>query len=79
MAADGASNAIGSVLELESRTRTVRSNDVDLGICIAHQNERAGGYASGTQEYADPVNLELGDILHKSHGIQVRMNRAPTR
>ena len=79
MAADGASNAIGSILELETRTRTVRSNDVDLSICCAHQNERARGYASSTQEYANPVNLELGKVLNKSHSIQVRLNRAPNR
>ena len=79
MAADGASNAIGSVLELEARNRFDRSNDVDLSICIAHQNERAGGYASGTHEYAEPVNLPLGIILNKSHGIQVRLNRASSR
>ena len=79
MSADGASNAIGSILELEARGRVARSNDVELSICVAHQNERAGGYASGTQEYANPVNLELGEVLNKSHSIQVRLNRATTR
>ncbi len=79
MAADGASNAIGSILEVEVVTRVERANDVDLSICVAHQGERAGGYASGTHEYAEPVNSPLGQILEKSHTIQVRINRAESR
>ena len=79
MAADGASNAIGSILEVEVQTRDQRDNDVDLSICCAHQNERAGGYASGTHKHAVPVNEALGSILEKSHTIQVRVNRAESR
>jgi hypothetical protein len=79
LAADGASNAIGSILEVEVQTRDQRENDVDLSICCAHQNERAGGYASGTHKHAVPVNEALGSILEKSHTIQVRVNRAESR
>ena len=73
---DGASNAIGSVLEIEVQTHQDLDNDDDLSICLAHQNERAGGYASGTHKHACPVNTCLGGILEKSHTFQVRVNRA---
>ena len=78
---DGASNAIGSVLEIEVQTHQDLDNDDDLSICLAHQNERAGGYASasGTHKHARPVNTCLGGILEKSHTIQVRVNRAQSR
>ena len=79
MSADGASNAIGSIAKLEAQTRTTRSNDIGIIVCVAHQNNRAGGYASGMHDHAEPVNEELGQILKKSHGIQVRLSRAPTR
>ncbi|KAL7514082.1 hypothetical protein ACHAWX_000792 [Stephanocyclus meneghinianus] len=79
MAADGASNAIGSILESEVQTCTERANDIDLSICHAHQNELAGGYASGTHKYAKPVNIDLGEILEKSHVIQVCLNCAKSR
>ena len=79
VSADGAGNAVGSILEFEAQSREVRSNDIGVDVCIAHQNERAGGYASGVLSFAEPVNEELGDILAKSHSIQVRFNRAPNR
>jgi hypothetical protein len=50
-----------------------------LSVCIAHQNEQSGGYASGTIAFTVPANQELGDILDKSHGIQVRLSRLSTR
>ena len=53
---DGASNAIGSFLEIEVQTHQDCDNDDDLSICLAHQNEGAGGYASGTHKHAPPVN-----------------------
>ena len=77
--ADGAGNAVGSVAEYESKTRTFRGNDVDVDVCIAHQNERSGGYASGTIEFAEPVNEELGDLLKKSHTIQTFIHRSQER
>eukprot|EP00956_Cyclotella_meneghiniana_P033656 scaffold98044_cov37-Cyclotella_meneghiniana.AAC.1 len=79
MSADGASNAIGSIAELETRTREHRANDVGISTCIAHQNQRSGGYASGTHDFANPVNVALGDILKKSHTLQVRLGRSPNR
>ena len=78
-AADGASNAVGSIAEFESLSRPNRSNDVALSVCIAHQNERSGGYASGTIAFAEPANDELGAIIDKSHKIQVRMSRSSQR
>ena len=68
--ADGAGNAVGSVLEFEARSREERSNDIGVEVCISHQNERAGGYASGVLQFVEPVNEELGCILKKSHVIQ---------
>ncbi|KAL7474701.1 hypothetical protein ACHAW6_003559 [Cyclotella cf. meneghiniana] len=79
MAADGASNTIRSILEVEVQTRTELANDIDLSICHAHQNECAGGYASGTHKYAEPVNVDLGQILEKSHVIQFHLNRTESR
>ena len=29
----------------------------------------AGGYANETHEPAKPVNIELGDVFDKSHGV----------
>jgi hypothetical protein len=77
LTADGASNAIGSMQEFEVLTRAGRSNDVDFAVCHAHQNERSGGKASGT--VAEVMNDELGDVLKKSHEIQVCISRAPKR
>ena len=79
LSADGASNAIGSVAEYESLSRTDRSNDVLITRCLAHQNERSAGYASGTLKFAQPKNEALGAILKKSHKIQVDISHAPTR
>jgi hypothetical protein len=77
--ADGASNAIGSIAEYEALSRPTRPNDVQLSVCFAHQNERSGGYASGTIAFAEPANKELGDILEKSHSVQVRLSRSSRR
>jgi hypothetical protein len=77
--ADGALNAIGSIVEYESLSCPTRPNDVQLSVCFAHQNERSGGYASGTITFAVPANKELGDILEKSHKIQVRLSRSSHR
>ena len=58
--ADGASSAIGSIAEYEALSCTTRPNDVQLSVCLAHQHERSGGYASGTITFAEPANKELG-------------------
>ena len=79
MCADGATNASGSIAELETTTRTIRCNDTDVKTCVAHQNERAGGYASGTSDFANPVNVEMGLVLKKSHDIQSLINRSTNR
>ncbi len=79
LAADGASNAIGSIAEYESLAQPIRSNDVELSVCIAHQNERSGGYALGTIAFEVPANQKLGDILDKGHGIQVHLSCSSTR
>jgi hypothetical protein len=77
--ADGAGNAIGSVSEFESRTRQFRGGDIYVDVCIAHQNERSGGYASGTVKFADPVNAELGLVLAKNHKTQTFLMRSAER
>ncbi len=75
--ADGASNAIGSMQELEVLTRHGCPNDVDFAVCYAHQNKCSGGKALGTVKSAEETNNELGDMLKKSLKIQVRISRAP--
>ena len=79
LTADGASNAIGSMQEFKVLTRAGHSNDVDFAVCYAHQNERSGGKASGTVKFAEVINDDLGDVLKKSHEIQVRIRRAQKR
>jgi hypothetical protein len=66
-ATDGASNAIGSIAEYKSQTREERSNDISVSrCCVSHNNKLSLGYASGLLDYANPVNVELGDILKKA-------------
>ncbi len=54
-------------------------NDVDFNVCLAHQNECSGGYASGTIKFAEPVNDELGGVLTKNHQIHVCLNWSAPR
>ncbi len=82
LAADGGSNAIGSIRKFELVTWSEdggQEGSVDFNICYSHQNERSGGYASGTVKFADSQNDALGEILKKSHGIQVQINRSHKR
>lgn len=80
LAADGGSNAIGSISEFEVVARDEgRTKAADFNICFAHQNERSGGFASGTIEFAVNPNAELGEHLNKNHKIQTRMNRSGKR
>lgn len=79
LSADGAANSIGSVAEYEALARTSRPNNVDVDICVSHQNQRSGGLASGTLDFAVPQNQELGDVLNKNHHIQTHVSRAPVR
>ena len=74
LSADGASNAIGSLAEYEVLSRASHPNNVDFNVCLAHQNERSGGYTSGTIKFAEPVNDELGGVLTKNHQSHVRLN-----
>ncbi len=79
LAANGGSNAIGSICKFDLVTGSEdggREGSVDFNKCYSHQNERSGGYASGTVKFADSQNDALGEILKKSHGIQVRINRS---
>ncbi len=78
-AADGASNAIGSVSEYESLLQTAHPNEVHFDVCYAHQNQCSGGYASGTLKFAEPVNTALGEIIIKNHQIQVHICRSTNR
>ncbi len=68
-AADGTSNAIGSVFEFESLSWNAHPNEVHFDVCYAHQNQRSGVYASGTLKFAESVNTALGEILIKNHQI----------
>jgi hypothetical protein len=82
LAADVGSNAIGSICEFELVTRSEdggRESSVDFNICYSHQNERSCGYASVTVKFADSKIDALGDILKKSHAIQVRINQSHKR
>lgn len=80
LSADGASNAIGSVAELEVMQRSGRATAVDFNICFAHQTERSGGKASGMVKYKDGSHNEsLGIMLAKNHEIQVRLTRGTKR
>lgn len=80
LAADGGSNAIGSVQEYEVVARDEgRAVSTDFGICMSHQNERSGGLASGTIKFAEMQNEELGLIIKKNHENQVRLNRSGHR
>ena len=80
LAADGGSNAIGSIQEFEVVAREEgRSTSTDFVVCFSHQNERSAGYASGTAKFADEPNEELGAVLAKNHEVQVRMHRNPGR
>ena len=77
---DGGSNAIGGVQEYEVLTRSEgRPNNIDFNVCFDHQNERSSGYATGTLQFQENPNAELGAILRKSHEIQVRLNRSGKR
>ena len=79
LSVDGASNAIGSLAEYEVLSRASCLNDVDFNVCLAHQNECSGGYASGTIKFAEPVNDELGGVLTKNHQIHVLLNWSAPR
>ena len=79
LAADGGSNAIGSIQEFEVVAREEgRTNSTDFVVCFSCQNERSAGYASGTAKFVDDPNEELGAVLAKSYDIQVRMYRNPS-
>ena len=78
LSADGGSNAIGSVQEFEVVGREEgggRSNNMDFVVCIAHQNERSGGYTSGAVKFATEPNNELGAVLKKNHATHGLINR----
>jgi hypothetical protein len=80
LSADGGSNAIGSIQEYEVVSHSEgQQTSVEFNICYSLQNERSGGFASGTMKFADMPNEELGAILRKSHEIQVRISQSPKR
>ena len=79
MSADGASNAIGSANDYELLTRKERTQDLDFDTCYAHQNQRSGGYASGTVKFAEDPNPELGALLKKQHRLHVHVSRSAPR
>ncbi len=79
LAADGGSNAIGSICKFELVTQSEdggQEGSVDFNICYWHQNKHSGGYALETVKFADSQNDALGEILKKNHGIQVQINQS---
>ena len=79
MCADGGSNAIGSIAEYEVVSREDRSSTLDFTVCYTHQNERSGIWGSGTGDFKDQPNRELGSVLVKNHTLQTSINRNGTR
>ena len=80
LAADGCSNAIFAIQEFEVVAwEDRRSNSTDFVVCLSHQNEWSGGYASGTAKFADAPDHELGAVLDRNHEVQVQMHRNPGR
>ena len=72
LSADGASSAIGSIVNFEADTRNERAGDQEFEICAAHQNQRSASYASGTGDFVENANPELAAVLNKNHKTQVR-------
>lgn len=72
--ADGASNAIGSLVDFELLTRDERSDNQEFEICAAHQNQRSADFASGKGGFAENSNPELSACLNFSHKHQVRLS-----
>lgn len=72
--ADGASNAIGSLVDFEVETHNDRSTNQEFSICFAHQNQQAACYASGTGDFAENLNATLSNVLDKNHKSQVSTN-----
>ena len=82
LCADGGSNAVGSVQEFEVVGREEgcgRSNNTDFVVCLAHQQQRSGGFASGTAKFASLPNEPLGGVLKKNHTIHQMINRNSDR
>ena len=75
LATNGGTNAIGAVQEFEVVGRAEgQSNSQDVNIYLSHQLERSNGFRSGTADFTDDPNAELGQVLKKSHATQERMH-----
>ncbi len=61
LSADGGSNAIGSIQEYEVVSCSEGwQTSVEFNICYSHQNERSGGYASGTMKLFWQAQQKIG-------------------
>jgi hypothetical protein len=78
-ATDGASNAVGSALEFQAVTASVRQRDIRHYVCFAHQVNRSAKFASGMGDFAENKNEELSKLLRKTHDINSRIYRNETR
>ena len=80
--ANGGLNTIGSIQEWEVVSREEdagQAASVKFNVCLAHQNKRSGGYASGALKFAKNPNKELGLVINKNHELHVRLNFHPGR
>jgi hypothetical protein len=64
-ATDGASNAVGSSMEFQAMTDATKADSIRHYTCYAHQVNRAAKYASGTGDFVQNNNAELGKVTKK--------------
>jgi hAT family C-terminal dimerisation region len=76
---DGASNAVGSVLEFRAITDYLREHSISHYVCFAHQVNRSARYASGTGDFVENPNEDLSGVLNKMHEINSRITRSEKR
>jgi hypothetical protein len=78
-ATDGASNAVGSSMEFQAMTDATKADSIRHYTCYAHQVNRAARYASGTGDFKQNNNEELGNVIKKLHEINAPVFRSETR
>ena len=76
---DGASNAVAAANEYRALTEINQSVPINHQPCLAHQANRSAKYASGTGGFARNANVDLSDVLTKTHAIVARMHRSAAR
>jgi hypothetical protein len=76
---DGASNAVSSANHYELLTEINRGATLEHDKCMAHQNNRSAKFASGTGDFRVCSNIDLREILNKTHRIINRVHRSAAR